>query len=277
MMGMILLVEDNKMNQLVSTKLLEKLGFAFDIANHGGEAVRAIQAKEYDAILMDCQMPEMDGYEATAEIRRLEGTARHTPIIAMTAAAMEGDRERCLDAGMDDYITKPVRLESVAGVLQRWTTPPAAVGGGDAPAAGSAGVSSQDGADGAPDLPDPLDPAQLELLRSLDDGEGVVLGEIIHEYLAQTEVGRGELARIVEAGDSRALERAAHSLRGACANIGASVLADVCAEMELQGRLEQLDATGAGHLVERFDSEYGRVRDALGNLLAGAGAGAGVR
>ena len=92
MMGMILLVEDNKMNQLVSTKLLEKLGFAFDIANHGGEAVRAIQAKEYDAILMDCQMPEMDGYEATAEIRRLEGTARHTPIIAMTAAAMEGDR-----------------------------------------------------------------------------------------------------------------------------------------------------------------------------------------
>jgi two-component system, sensor histidine kinase and response regulator len=263
-MGMILLVEDNKMNQLVSTKLLEKLGFAFDIANHGGEAVRAVKGKEYDAILMDCQMPEMDGYEATAEIRRLEGTARHTPIIAMTAAAMEGDRERCLDAGMDDYITKPVRLESVAGVLQRWVAPPVA-------AAAAAGEGGGVGAVGAADLSDPLDPAQLELLRSLDDGEGVVLGEIINEYLAQTEVGRGELVRIVEVGDSRALERAAHSLRGACANIGATVLADVCAEMEAQGRLEQIDVVGQLELVRRFDSEFERVRDALDGLLAGAG------
>ena len=257
-MGMILLVEDNKMNQLVSTKLLEKLGFAFDIANHGGEAVQAVQAKHYDAILMDCQMPEMDGYEATEEIRRLEGTSRHTPIIAMTAAAMEGDRERCLEAGMDDYITKPVRLEAVAGVLQRWIAPPVR----EEAANEQPGASSEDGA------PDALDPSQVELLRSLDDGEGVVLIEIIHEYLAQAEVGRGELARIVEVGDSRALERAAHSLRGASANIGATALADVCAEMEVQGRLEQLDATE--QLVERFDSEYGRVRDALDHLLAGA-------
>jgi signal transduction histidine kinase/DNA-binding response OmpR family regulator len=259
MMGMILLVEDNKMNQLVSTKLLEKLGFAFDIANDGGEAVRAVEAKDYDAILMDCQMPEMDGYEATAEIRRLEGTARHTPIIAMTAAAMEGDRERCLGAGMDDYITKPVRLEAVAGVLQRWTTPPAPA---QEEATNDQGtVSSDEG-------PQPLDPSQLELLRSLDDGEGVVLSEIIHEYLVQAEEGRGELARIVEVGDSRALEQAAHSLRGASANIGATALADVCAEMELQGRLEQLEATG--RLVEQFDTEFVRVRDALDHLLTGA-------
>jgi HPt (histidine-containing phosphotransfer) domain-containing protein len=159
---------------------------------------------------------------------------------------------------MDDYITKPVRLESVAGVLQRWAKPPVHEEAGREPA----GVPSEDGA------PDPLDPAQLELLRSLDDGEGVVLSEIVREYLAQAEVGRGELARTVEVGDSRALERAAHSLRGASANIGATVLADLCAEMELRGRLEQLDATGP--LVERFDSEYGRVRDALDHLLAGA-------
>jgi len=119
--------------------------------------------------------------------------------------------------------------------------------------------------DGAPD---PLDASQLELLRSLDDGAGVVLSEIIHEYVAQTEHARGELGRIVAVGDSQALERTAHSLRGASANIGAAVLADVCAEMELQGRLEQLDATG--RLVERFDSEYERVRDALDHLLAGA-------
>jgi CheY-like chemotaxis protein/HPt (histidine-containing phosphotransfer) domain-containing protein len=256
MMGMILLVEDNKMNQLVSTKLLEKLGFGYDIANHGGEAVRAVAARDYDAILMDCQMPEMDGYEATAEIRRIEGTTRHTPIIAMTAAAMEGDRERCLAAGMDDYITKPVRLQAVASVLERWTTPPA-----PEEAVNHQGtIRSDDG------VPQPLDPSQLDLLRSLDDGEGVVLSEIIHEYLVQAEEGRGELARVVEIGDSRALERAAHSLRGASANIGATALAAVCAEMELQGRLEQLDATTL--LVERFDTEFLRVRDALDHLLA---------
>jgi signal transduction histidine kinase/DNA-binding response OmpR family regulator len=258
MMGMILLVEDNKMNQLVSTKLLSKLGFSYDIANHGGEAVRAIGVREYDAILMDCQMPEMDGYEATAEIRRIEGTARHTPIIAMTAAAMEGDRERCLAAGMDDYITKPVRLEAVAAVLQRWTAPAAPEGA----AIDQETVSLDDG------VPDPLDPSQLDLLRSLDDGEGMVLDEIIREYLVQAEEGRGELARIVEVGDSRALEHAAHSLRGASANIGATALAGVCAEMELQGRLEQLDATA--RLMEQFDAEFQRVRYALGHVLTPA-------
>src|SRR4029077_8392082 len=94
--------------------------YQYEIANHGGEAVSAIQSGHYDAVLMDCQMPEMDGYQATAEIRRIEGTTRHTPIIAMTAAAMEGDRDACLAAGMDDYLTKPVRLDAVAAALERW-------------------------------------------------------------------------------------------------------------------------------------------------------------
>ena len=182
---MILLVEDNKMNQLVGSKVLAKLGFGFDIANHGGEAVSAVQAGRYDAILMDCQMPEMDGYEATAEIRRLEGTARHTPIIAMTAAAMDGDRETCLAAGMDDYITKPVRLEALAAVLERWVN--------RAEAAGAAAGQAPSPADVG--LPDPLDRSQIELLRSLDDGDGAVLGEIIDQYLTQTAAGRGELVR----------------------------------------------------------------------------------
>ena len=255
MMGMILLVEDNKMNQLVGTKILTKLGFGFDIANHGGEAVRAIQAASYDAILMDCQMPEMDGYEATAEIRRIEGTNRHTPIIAMTAAAMEGDRENCLAAGMDDYITKPVRLEALADVLERWIAPAVP----DQASEGPANTSTEES------QAYPLDPSQIELLRSLDDGDGAVLGEIIDEYLTQAAQGRGELARVVDQGDAHALERAAHSLRGASANVGASALATVCAEMEMQGRLEQFD--GTAELVERFDAEFARVRTALNELL----------
>jgi two-component system, sensor histidine kinase and response regulator len=122
--GMILLVEDNKVNQLVGSKVLENLGYGFAIANNGVEAVSAFQSGSYDAILMDCQMPEMDGYEATAAIRQLEGSAAHIPIIAMTAAAMEGDRERCMAAGMDDFITKPVRLEAVSTVLERWVANP---------------------------------------------------------------------------------------------------------------------------------------------------------
>ena len=123
--GRVLLVEDNKVNQLVGSKVLANLGYTFTIANNGVEAVDAFRSGAYDAVLMDCQMPEMDGYEATAAIRRIEGSSGHIPIIAMTAAAMEGDRERCMAAGMDDFITKPVRLEAVSTVLARWVTRPA--------------------------------------------------------------------------------------------------------------------------------------------------------
>jgi two-component system sensor histidine kinase/response regulator len=255
MKGMILLVEDNKMNQLVGSKVLAKLGFHFDIADHGGEAVSAILAGSYDAILMDCQMPVMDGYEATAEIRRIEGSARHTPIIAMTAAAMDGDREVCLAAGMDDYLTKPVRPDAVATVLARWVAAPVPVAG------------DEDEAGAPPDVgaANPLDQTQIELLRSLDDGDGAVLGEIVDQYLTQTAEGRGELHRVVGEGDSHALERAAHTLRGASANIGASGLAAICAEMEMEGRSERLD--GAVGLMEQFDAEFSRVRDALSHVL----------
>ena len=253
-MGMILLVEDNKMNQLVGSKALTKLGFDFDIANHGGEAVRAIQARRYDAVLMDCQMPEMDGYEATAEIRRIEGTTRHTPIIAMTAAAMDGDRDTCLAAGMDDYITKPVRLEAIIAVLDRWVARPA-------PREAAADRATPSPTAG---LSDPLDPTQIGILRSLDDGDGAVLSEIIDQFLTQTAEGREELFRVVTEGDAPALERAAHTLRGASANVGATGLASVCAEMEMQGRAGHAD--GLAGLVERFDTEFARVRDALNSL-----------
>ena len=253
---MILLVEDNTMNQLVASKMLAKLGFAFAIANHGGEAVAAVIAHTYDAILMDCQMPEMDGYEATAEIRRIEGTARHTPIIAMTAAAMDGDRETCLAAGMDDYITKPVRPDTIDAVLARWIKPIV----DDVPNAGTPTDSTDGGA------PEPLDREQVELLRGLDDGAGAVLAEIVDQYLVQTAQGREDLVRVLDEGDPEALRRAAHALKGASANVGASALAEVCAQLEARGRFGQLD--GATDLVGRFDAEFTRVREALTSVLA---------
>jgi CheY-like chemotaxis protein len=118
----ILLVEDNMINRKVATKLIEKSGYTVDCALNGVEALKRIKKTDepYDLILMDCQMPVMDGYEATREIRRMEGDQRRTPIIAITANAMKGDRQRCLAAGMDDYISKPINSEVLHAMLNHW-------------------------------------------------------------------------------------------------------------------------------------------------------------
>jgi PAS domain S-box-containing protein len=266
--GNILLVEDNKINQLVGSKVLAKLGYHFDIASHGGEAVQAVMLNHYDAILMDCQMPEMDGYEATAHIRRWEGNAHHTPIIAMTAAAMEGDREKCLVSGMDDYITKPVRPDVIAAVIERWVksnanTATVAVPVDEVPAPTPAP---------APVTPlttveerEVLDVGQIGLLRSLDDGEGTVLAEVISQYLDQSLAQRDALADALAAGDAYAIERSAHSLRGASANVGGARLAEICGELEALGRAEAV--ASATLLFEMFDNEWGKVCDALSHLV----------
>lgn len=117
----VLVAEDNAVNQMVARRMLEKAGHQVDVAANGLEAVQAVEAAPYDLVLMDCQMPEMDGHEATKKIGRGRRQPR-IPIIAMTANAMPGDREQCLEAGMDDYLAKPVRAEALPAMLNRWLT-----------------------------------------------------------------------------------------------------------------------------------------------------------
>jgi CheY-like chemotaxis protein len=116
----ILVADDNATNQKVAVRMLQRLGYRGDVASTGAEAVSMLNSGHYDAVLMDCQMPDIDGYDAARQIRHNERGGRRVPIIAMTADAMPGERERCLAAGMDDYISKPVKLHVVAAVLERW-------------------------------------------------------------------------------------------------------------------------------------------------------------
>jgi CheY-like chemotaxis protein len=120
----VLVVDDNIVNQKMAVKMLEKLGCTIEVANNGLEAVERVEKSTYDLVLMDCQMPEMDGYEATVKIRLHENSSKHTLIIAMTAYAMQGDRERCLKAGMDDYIAKPIKKESLFKMMEKWIPRP---------------------------------------------------------------------------------------------------------------------------------------------------------
>ena len=124
----ILLAEDHLMNQHVMLRMLARLGYTADAVCNGVEAVAALTRSPYDIVLMDCQMPELDGYEATRQIRRNGGRFRSTPIIAVTANAMEGDREKCLDSGMSDYMSKPVLAQTLATTLEKWILPDGAVG-----------------------------------------------------------------------------------------------------------------------------------------------------
>jgi two-component system, sensor histidine kinase and response regulator len=118
--GRILVVEDGEINQLVAVGILEHLGYSAEVADDGLAALSAMGRSHFDAVLMDVQMPGMDGFEATGEIRRLEGDVHHTPIIAMTASATKEDRDQCLAAGMDDYVSKPVNPHALETVLSRW-------------------------------------------------------------------------------------------------------------------------------------------------------------
>jgi CheY-like chemotaxis protein/HPt (histidine-containing phosphotransfer) domain-containing protein len=241
-----LLAEDNPVNQRVATRMLEKLGYRVDVAANGREALEAFAGAPYAAVLMDVQMPGVDGYEATTEIRRREGPERHTPIIAMTANAMEGDREKALRAGMDDYVVKPVDRERLAAVLEDWV-PKEEI----APTA-----NKEDGVTAvAEETAEPLDRAVVEHLRTLGGPE--MLSELSQMFHEDARSALMDLRRALQDGDAASVERIAHTLKGSSGSMGATRMSQICSELQDAGA--SADLVRASALSGRLEAEFENV------------------
>jgi signal transduction histidine kinase/CheY-like chemotaxis protein/HPt (histidine-containing phosphotransfer) domain-containing protein len=239
--GHVLLAEDYPVNRMVAIAMLERSGYRVDAVGNGKEAVEALSGVPYAAVLMDVQMPEMDGYEATAEIRRREGSGPRTPIIAMTANAMQGDRERALEAGMDDYLTKPVRREDLEAVLRRWIPRP----GQETPA---------------------VDLSVLESRRGPQkDGEPDKLARIVLLFIEDVPPRLELMRQAVEKGEAQSVEETAHLLKGGSGYMGAVRMAEICAN--LQQKASSGDLAQAPELLDALEEEFERVGPVLQSAL----------
>jgi signal transduction histidine kinase/CheY-like chemotaxis protein len=238
----ILVVEDHPVNQKITVTMLENVGYRVDVAGSGLEALQACSLAAYDAILMDCQMPEMDGFKATAWIRQREADSkRRTPIIALTASVMPGDREKCLAAGMDDYLSKPVRLQSLDATLRRWMDRPGPSRPKLRPRA--------DAASGASPLP------ADHPLRVLEaQGRAGVVVEIIDLFQQTTPLRLEALRQVLQSGDAGTLASVAHSLKGAALQIGARGMAELCARIQAEVRNAGLAAVPP--LLALMEADY---------------------
>ena len=241
----VLLAEDNAVNQLVARNMLKALGCEPDIVQNGEEALKAAERERYDVVLMDCQMPVMDGYAASRAIRERENTSgfsRRVPIIALTANALVGDKELCLSAGMDDHLAKPYSREQLAVMLARWL-PPELV---ELPVATcSAAVAVP------PSEPGSLDQSALENLRTID-GDGTVLNQIIGIFLADAPQQLAGLRKALAAANAAELGSIAHGMKSASFNVGAQALGEACQRLEQQSKTGEIAL--AGELVERIAS-----------------------
>ena len=252
----ILLVEDNAVNQIMAVKLLQRRGHRVSVAGNGREALEQLAAGRFDVVLMDVQMPVMDGFEAVARIRRSEQAdgLPHQPVIAMTAHAMKGDRQQCLDAGMDEYLSKPVRSDqlqrTIEHVLDQNRVPPAPAVA-DSPA--------------APAAPAALDAAGL--LDSLD-GDLTLLGELLAIFRDDTAERLAAARQACVLGDATALARLAHTLKGSIGNFRAADAVATTLELESLGRDAPPDwPAAASALLERLRRQTGRLQDQVAELV----------
>jgi signal transduction histidine kinase/DNA-binding response OmpR family regulator len=281
----VLLAEDNAVNVEVASAMLEGLGLEVACADNGEQALAAVREGEFDLLLMDCMMPQMDGFAATAEIRRHEqqqGRARQLPIVAITANALEGDRERCLAAGMDDYLSKPFSQQALAAALGRWVALPRAATAhhNDPPQrtrparsierahAGQIPAVSMQAATALAtlDAPVAINHEALNAIRALSADKGeLLLQRVVHAFIDDTPGQLHTLRHAIDSVDTGVLRRAAHSLKSSSANVGADALAKVCRELEQLGRTDSTE--GAARLLLEAEHEFQAVRRSLSAIL----------
>lgn len=228
----VLIVEDNIVNQKLAVRMVEKLGYQPDVVENGQEALRALETGAYAAVLMDCQMPIMDGFEATRRIREDErrhpSSATHIPIIAVTANAMPGDRERCLAAGMDEYMAKPVKLDELRAVMQRWIAVPVP----DRQAIATEPAVPEGGRDQG--IFDPV-----KMLHNIG-GDHELFGQLVGLFLDRHQAMVADIKEALIKGDALTVERTAHTLKGTAGNLCASEVTLVASRLEAVGHLGTL-------------------------------------
>jgi len=252
--GNILLVEDNLINQEVARGILQIHGYSVTVVNNGREALDAHAQGAFDLILMDCHMPEMDGFEATKEIRGRERSSigKRVPIIALTANAMAQDREECLNAGMDDHLSKPFSILTMQDMLDRWM-----------PQAASTQSEAAEPAARAPaKAAEVLDRQVLDQLSKLQtNGKPEMLARVINLYLVESPKLIQKLKQAALANDAPEIARSAHSLKSSSANVGARVLSRYCGDIEASAR--RADTEEACKIFAKIETEHGRVQTAL--------------
>ncbi len=246
----VLLAEDNAVNQRLAVRLLEKLGHTVVVANNGKEALAALEERSFDLVLMDVQMPEMGGFEATRAIREKEQrTGAHVPIVAMTAHAMKGDRERCLDAGMDSYVSKPVQAEELSKVIEEMILTRA---------------RTETGASGTPSGVAAID--SCALLARVENDEAL-LRELIELFLTDCPRMMKEIREAVTRRDAEALQRAAHTLKGSVSNFTSRDAFEAARDLEEIGR--NRDLARADQAWTALEDAMRQFQSALAALMAG--------
>jgi signal transduction histidine kinase/DNA-binding response OmpR family regulator len=241
----VLVAEDTESSRKLIKRVLERAGHQCDVVTNGKEVLQALQGASYDLILMDCQMPVMDGFDTTREIRRRHGTGRQIPIVALTASAMKGDRENCLAAGMDDYVTKPIPRDQLLALIDRWIKP----------------SPSQREPVPAP-RSEEIPPVRLDWIRDLVGQDAHLIAELTQTFAKETGERVDQLQQALQAGDAATATQLSHGIRSAALNLGATPLASLALELEIQCKTGELEPAPAQ--LQRVGRELERIRRSLG-------------